>query len=964
MPSSTAVTLDVLISYLNCRHKAYLQITGHEGSKSDYEIMVTQSGLEARRRIAEKIKERYLCSELIPDAALVRSELRKGAAFISGAHLKDGGFSVNFDGLQKVAGTSDLGDFHYIPVMYCEGRQVRKAQRLLLAALGLLLSRAQGKAPNRGIIYHGHDAKVTTVRISPNVKAAQAVLDEIEQVQRGTAVPNLILNDHCQICEFRSHCHARAIEADNLSLLRGLGEREIKRYGRKGVFTLTQLAHTFRLRREGKRSDRQRKRRYHALQALAIRDKRVYVLGAPTVPSEAVQIYLDVEGDPAEGCIYLIGMIVCDGDGEHRYSFWADTKEQERHIFEQFLYIVSRYERLCIYCYGNYERAFIKRMRQHARRKKQADKALDALVNTLSIVYEHFYFPSFSNGLKGVGGSIGCSWSDKNASGFQSIAWRMRWERTQDDQWRTKLINYNMEDCAALRAVTDFLRGASVEAAAPPKALSVDGVTLQVVQVKDLDKLAYPQRWRRPEFLNADFEAVNNCAYFDYQRQRVFVRTSKTIRKYIRKPGLHHNRKIRVSKRLEITATKCPGCDSTEITRLQKLKLAGGRNTRVKRAFDVAATSEGMRRQVIECKAAAYQCARCGHCFTSERYHRLAKHFHGLMSWAMYLHVAHRLSMRTIQEMLREFFDLSVGNQEIHMFKSLMARKYRATYRKLLSKIVSAPVVHADETEVKLRSGKGYVWVFTSLEEVVFMYRPTREGQFLREVLEGFKGVLISDFYAAYDSLDCAHQKCLIHLIRDMNQELLQNPYDNELQSVTQAFGSLLRRIVATIDERGLKRKYLQRHAGEVAGFLQGLSSQSFHSDSAQALQQRLTKYQDKLFTFVQHDGVTWNNNNAENAIKQFAFYRENTVGIMNETGLGDYLVLLSVYASCRYRGVSFLKFLLSKERDVDVFCAKGRKRRRNSALELYPKGFIPPHLAGLRRKAAQKAAQQSVPEP
>ena len=52
---------------------------------------------------------------------------------------------------------------------------------------------------------------------------------------------------------------------------------------------------------------------------------------------------------------------------------------------------------------------------------------------------------------------------------------------------------------------------------------------------------------------------------------------------------------------------------------------------------------------------------------------------------------------------------------------------------------------------MKLRSGKGYVWVFTSLEEVVFMYKPTREGEFLREVLKGFKGVLVSDFYAAYD---------------------------------------------------------------------------------------------------------------------------------------------------------------------------------------------------------------------
>ena len=43
------------------------------------------------------------------------------------------------------------------------------------------------------------------------------------------------------------------------------------------------------------------------------------------------------------------------------------------------------------------------------------------------------------------------------------------------------------------------------------------------------------------------------------------------------------------------------------------------------------------------------------------------------------------------------------------------------------------------------------------------------------------------------------------------------------------------------------------------------------------ALRDRLLKWQNKLFTFIRHDSVPWNNNNAENAIKQFAYYREDT---------------------------------------------------------------------------------------
>ncbi len=48
------------------------------------------------------------------------------------------------------------------------------------------------------------------------------------------------------------------------------------------------------------------------------------------------------------------------------------------------------------------------------------------------------------------------------------------------------------------------------------------------------------------------------------------------------------------------------------------------------------------------------------------------------------------------------------------------------------------------------------MWVFTNMEEVVFMYRPSREGKFLHTLLAGFHGVLISDFYTAYDSLPCS----------------------------------------------------------------------------------------------------------------------------------------------------------------------------------------------------------------
>jgi Transposase IS66 family len=160
-----------------------------------------------------------------------------------------------------------------------------------------------------------------------------------------------------------------------------------------------------------------------------------------------------------------------------------------------------------------------------------------------------------------------------------------------------------------------------------------------------------------------------------------------------------------------------------------------------------------------------------------------------------------------------------------------------------------------------------------------------------------------------------------------------------------------------------LKRRYLQRHKRDVDGFFRDLIEHIFRSEAAESLRNRLVKYQDKLFTFIDHDGVPWNNNNAENAIKKFAYYREDTAGIMTEEGLNDYLVLLSIYQTCRYKGLSFLKFLVSGQRDIDSFCMGKRAQRLWPAIQVYPKGFVPPHFPKRDKQKVADTKEDEKPE-
>jgi predicted RecB family nuclease len=933
---SRQLTRKVLEAYLHCRYKGHLTQTDEPASPSDFEILTTGQLVDVRSQAFDRIAARQPGIELVREVSLTKALLKEGPVTVLDALLQDDVYSLRFDGLMRVDGPSKLGDFHYIPMLFHAGGSVRVEQRLLLEVYGLLLSRFQGRAPGSGIVWHGRSCRATKIRLSPDPRKARRLLQEIEQARDADA-PRLILNDHCNVCGFRQRCHEQAIREDSLSLLRGLGDKEIKGYARKGILTLTQLAYTFRPRRKGKRAAPRLKRRYHSLQARAIRDKRVYLFGTPEVPAAPVQIYLDLEGLPDEKFVYLIGMTVVESGAEQHLTFWSDSPEQEMEMFRQFQDEANKYPDARIYCYGTYEQSFLKRMRMSAPKKGPVDKLLGAVVNILSVVYAHAYFPCYSNGLKDVAGCLGCTWSDPQSSGLQSIVWRKRWEATHSDEWRDRLVKYNKEDCAALRIVAEFLQahGAGAEKYAKP------GTTggPPVASVEEIDRLVGNRVWGEVAFVHTDYKLINRCAQFDYQRQRVYARTCGLIRKACKKPRKQTNRKLRTSQRVQIIAHKCPRCGGVEIVASPSGKSGCLYRTRCKRSFDLVFTSVGIRRRVIECRTSVHECRTCGANFTPACYERVAKFFHGLMSWAMHEHVVFQASFQAIQQRFWDFFGLSVPDPEIMLFKTLMARYYRSAYRQLLNTILAGPVLHADETEVKLKKEKGYVWVLAAPEAVVYMYRPNREGDFLPKILKDFCGVLVSDFYSVYDALPCAQQKCLIHLLRDMNQELLNNPFDAELNSITGPFGKILRAIVEEIDRHGLKTRYLRPHDRTVVRFFDDLAAQSFKSEAAEALRAKLLRYRNKLYTFLHHDGVAWNNNPAENAIKRFAYYREGTVGVLTETGLSNYLVLLSLYQTCRCRGVSFLKFLLSRQRDLDGFCEHPRRKPRGSSIELYPSG-------------------------
>jgi len=106
--------------------------------------------------------------------------------------------------------------------------------------------------------------------------------------------------------------------------------------------------------------------------------------------------------------------------------------------------------------------------------------------------------------------------------------------------------------------------------------------------------------------------------------------------------------------------------------------------------------------------------------------------------------------------MLGSCFKLDILLETLVTIKGTAARQYQSTYDSILRHVLTGNLLHIDETHVSIRGKPAYVWVLTNLFDVVYLYTEGRDGAFLQEMLKDFRGVLVSDFYAAYDSMVCA----------------------------------------------------------------------------------------------------------------------------------------------------------------------------------------------------------------
>jgi predicted RecB family nuclease len=894
------ISNEALEAYCNCKLKFHLKLQGEHGVKTDYEIMRAElrANTQARAR-----KGNVANPKSRNNLRLTLPLLEMASRYIFDGTYEDEDFKLQIDGVHKAITLDNPCTYSLRPITFSGSARIEKQNRLVLRVYGYAVSRITHRQIPTGLVWNIRDV-ATKVPLRLDGKEFATWLQDLLNARRATSPPPLVLNDHCQICEYQERCRKQATDEGNLSLLKGMTVNEIAKYNAKGLFTINQLSYTFRSRRKPKRARPTHGPHYFSLQAQALREKKVFIYGAIGFKAEEPRIYFDIEGTPDAKSDYLIGALVVDHGKEEFVSFWTGREDERCKIFVDFLSYISRVPRYQLIHFGSYETSALRRARLllQSDLRPALDEAIDRATNLLSIIRARVYFPTYSNSLKEIGEFLGARWSGASPSGIQTLVWREKWLRSGDPTWRERLLQYNREDCYALRRVAEFLDGLVAQQDLPRPVTSES--TLVFTDTLPRSELKRPI-FQRPEFAIREFERINRCAYFDHRRDKIAARPGRTVNRRYRKRAKTTRWGLRLSKTAHIMIKNCPECRSR--------KIKSGRAIS-RTIIDLKFSARGVKRWIVRYATNEYRCRKCLSTFTPGGVPPDGSRFGwGLACWCIYNHLVAGQNLSRVAAGLGHLFRLSVPQPTVHRFKEYVADHYRQYCRELFSELIRGRYLHIDETPVKLLSHTGYVWVLTNGNTAYYFYRPSRQGTFLRDLLEGFSGVLISDFFTAYDSLEIPQQRCLIHLLRDFNEELLKAPYDQELRMLGEQFSAVLGAIVSTIDNHGLKRWHLSKHKAAAAKFIKWVAESKFTSRPACKLQGRIAKYQEMLFTFLDFDDVAWHNNNAERAIKAFARHRRFADGRFTTRSIEHYLTILTVYQTCELRGVDLLDFMLGR---------------------------------------------------
>ncbi len=228
-------------------------------------------------------------------------------------------------------------------------------------------------------------------------------------------------------------------------------------------------------------------------------------------------------------------------------------------------------------------------------------------------------------------------------------------------------------------------------------------------------------------------------------------------------------------------------------------------------------------------------------------------------------------------------------------------------YEEIIEDIQKAGVLHGDETGWRVNGKTHWLWCFTSHVATIFTVERSRAGPVVLEFIkECFSGVLVSDFWYAYNVLSCAKQKCLVHLLRDLERVWKSKDSSGDWPKFCKKLKRLIRdaiRLRKRMEE--LDPTAYHRRCERIEKRLGLIIEHKWSNKEAKRLIKRLKRHRNELFIFLTNPEVPFDNNFGERSIRGAVIMRKNSYNNRSDRGAKTQSVLMSVFFTLKQRGLN-----------------------------------------------------------
>jgi hypothetical protein len=267
------------------------------------------------------------------------------------------------------------------------------------------------------------------------------------------------------------------------------------------------------------------------------------------------------------------------------------------------------------------------------------------------------------------------------------------------------------------------------------------------------------------------------------------------------------------------------------------------------------------------------------------------------------------MTIDKIRSLLITTYGLSISRGGIVQMLDRLAIEFGSHYKQLLRELRNSKYANSDETSWRIDGKNAWLWAFIGKYVAIYEINHSRGRNVPKHILgKNYRGTVSSDFWSAYNFVSDSHQKCHVHLKRELSRVAERKHH----RSLFHRFKKKLNRILD--DSKRLKegekdKEKLQKGKIRFETRVLSLCRQQWQDKDCKRIIKRLRRHATDLFTFLLVEGLSSDNNVAERSIRPPVIMRKNSYGSRSRKGAKTTAVLLSVAETCNLKNQNFLEW-------------------------------------------------------